>query len=280
MTVKQNCMKKRMFALIAVCFLLAFSFVAYASAVAHAGAIAYADAISGPDNNFLSQHRDDCLYLGRSFFAETELSVKNRPGSVFEIAPIASGEVIYMNYSCLYKGTYWGYSWQHVGWVKLDGLLVLYDYVACQQDHFDDFYLYAGDRAEIRKTKAAIAWPWPGADSPLWTIEDLDISSFRVLHAYEDEAGREWGFVAFLYGSQNIWFCLSDPMNRDMPVFNPAPKPTAWIPETAHKDIGKAENPMLVLIIVLVAALVIGTMILIKVIWKPSENKLGGNGNG
>ena len=243
---------------------------------------AYADAIAVPENNFFNQHRNDCVYLGRSFYVSAAatgfVQIKNKPGSSRTESEIENGEVIYIDYSCLYKGEFWGFTGQHLGWVKIDDLLlVLYDYVAFDEDHVKDFYIYKGDYAALKKTKSAIAWPWPGADSSLWTIEDIDTANFWVLHAYKDEQGREWGFVTYLYGSANIWFCLSDPLNKDIPAFNPAPKPTKWESDTKHNDIGKTENPTLVLIIILVAALVIGTIILIKVFWKP--NKTGGKNN-
>jgi hypothetical protein len=168
------------------------------------------------------------------------------------------------------------------GWVKLDEMLVLYDYVAFEEEHFDEIYPYSGDYAEIKETRSAIAWPWPGADTPLWTFKDLDMNSFRASYAYMDAEGREWGFVTYLYGSRNVWFCLSDPLNRDIPTFNPAPEPDVWESETAHIDIrqhintqGK-ESSMLVVIIVLVVVLVIGTAVLIKVFWKPDKVEHGG----
>jgi len=261
-------MKKCVFALIAVCFLLI-------PAIA-----VYADAIVAPDNDFFNHHRSDCVYLGRSFVASGAygfVQVKNEPGSNRGDAIIVNGEVIYMDYSCLYSGEFWGFTQRYDGWVKIDNqLLVLYDYVAFEEDHLKDFYTYEGDYVEIKETKAAVAWPWPGADSPLWTVEDLDTTNFRVLHAYKDEQGREWGFVTYLYGSPNIWFCLSDPLNRNIPAFNPASEPMIWESDTEHTDIGKSENSPIGLIIVLVAALVIGTIILIRVFWKPNETKAGG----
>ena len=155
-------------------------------------------------------------------------------------------------------------------------MLVLYDYIAFEEDHFDELYQYSGDYAEIKETRSAIAWPWPGADAPLWTFEDLDMGSFRASYAYKDDEGREWGFVAYYYGSRNVWICLSDPLNQDMPVLNPAPSPGVWEPETLHIDISRYidkqdnEPSMLVIIVFLVAALVVCTAILIRVVWKPS----------
>ncbi|MCL2057696.1 MAG: hypothetical protein FWH01_01370 [Oscillospiraceae bacterium] len=238
---------------------------------------AHADLVAEPANSFFDRYGNDCVYLGRSFqvnSADGFVQIKDEPGSNRGGPEMSNGEIVYLNYSCLYKGEYWGQARTKNGWVKIDGqLLVLYDYVAFEEEHIADIYDYNGDYGEIVNSKAAVAWPWPGADEPLWTFEDLDTENLRVAHAYKDAQGREWGFVPYLYGSPNIWFCLSDPLNKDIPAFNPAPAPMAWVPDTAHNAIENSVPPTLMLIIILVAALVIGTLIILKVFWKPVKSK-------
>ena len=247
--------------------------------------IVSADLIIEPDNKFFLQHRNDCVYLGRNFYVNGEggsASVKNEPGDGKGFDVIENGETVYIKYSCLYEGDYWGLFSNYsdktsnfiYGWIQLDQLLVQYDYISFEEEHQKEFYQYNGDYAEIKKTNSAIIWPWPGADAPLWTVEDWDTDNFYVSHAYKDKDGREWGFVTYLYGSRNVWICLSDPLNRDIPVFNPAPEPTFWKSETVHTEIEKFANPTLWIIIGLVAVLVIGTAVLIKIFWKPNQNKL------
>jgi len=234
---------------------------------------------------FYKQHQNRIVYLGRSFSANGEdgsVLVKREPGSRNNIATLQNGTVAYMQYSCLYDGDFWGFTLEYSGWVKLSEMLVLYDYVAFEEEYFDDLYIYSGDYAVINETRSALAWPWPGASAPLWTIEDLNTDNFRVAYAYTDNDGRVWGFVTYLYGSRNVWFCLSDPLNRDIPAFNPAPAPSIWESETAHVDIRqyineqKSETSILVVIIALVVALVGGTAILIRVVWKPNKIEQGG----
>jgi len=254
--------------------------------------VAYADLIVEPENDFYRQHQSRIIYLGRSFVANGEggsVPIKKEPSAKSEVANLQNGEVTYMQYSCLFDGDFWGFTTYvgdkaggKSGWVKLSQMLVLYDYVAFEEDHFDELYLYNGDYAAIKETRAAIAWPWPGSDAPLWTIEDLNMENFRVAYAYRDAEDREWGFVTYLYGSRNIWLCLSDPLNRDMPVFNPAPEPGEWESETFHIDIRQYideqenESSIIVIIVVLVIALVTGTAILIRVAWKPNKTESGG----
>ena len=252
---------KRIFVLFFVCFLMISAFAAGAAA---------------PANSFFNQNKNECVYLGRSFCASNasdSISVKTEPGSEEEIAKIEKGKTVFVEYSCLYKGEYWGMvsfynnqsgkQEQLYGWVNLGKLLVLYDYVAFEEEHLNEFYSYQGNFDQIKSTRSALAWQWPGAGSPLWTIQDINMTDFKVLYAYKDPQGREWGFVPYFHSSPNIWICLSDPLNQAIPAFNPAPEPKPWISETAHTDIGKSDNSTMTLIIILVAALVAGTILLI-----------------
>ena len=242
--------------------------------------IVNADVIIEPENEFYKQHSSKIIYLGRKFTANGKdgfASVKEAPGSSGETGRLQNGEETYLQYSCLYDGDYWGYSLELLGWIKTDQLLVLYDYIAFEEEHFDELYLYNGDYGAIKETRSAIAWPWPGADAPLWTLEDINAEHFSVAYAYTDEQGREWGFVTYFTGNNNIWICLSEPLNRDLPVFNPEPEPTMWVTETIHTDINASGDSMLWLIVVLVAVLVVGTAVLIRVFWKPNKTEQGGN---
>ena len=166
-------MVKRYFILLMVCLMFMPTHIAFADAI-----------FEKASNDFFNNHENECVYLGRSFQvngADGFVQIKKEPGSNRGGPEIENGEIVYIDYSCLYKGEYWGLARNENGWIKIDGqLLVLYDYVAFEEEHLDDFYTYKGDYAEIKKAKAAVAWPWPGADAPLWTIEDLDTTNFRV----------------------------------------------------------------------------------------------------
>ena len=260
-------MLRRILAIIVVCWSLIPALVVNA------------DLVVTPNNDFYVQHKDKIIYLGRSFTANGKdgtAAVKKEPGSKFDKEKLQNGTKAYIQYSCLYDGEFWGFTFDYSGWIKLDQMLVLYDYIAFAEDHPDEFYAYNGDYAEIKETHAAIAWPWPGADAPLWTFEDLDTDGFRASYAFKDVEGREWGFVSHLYGNRNIWICLSDPLNRDLPILCPAPEPSVWVSETEHVDIKQytAENDFTkMLIVVLVLSVVIGTAVLIKHSWKQIKLK-------
>ena len=235
--------------------------------------VAYADVLIELENDFYNRNRNDIVFLGRSFFvngADGYVPVMEDPGSKHEIGRLQNGEITFLQYSCLYNGEFWGFSSEFSGWISIDQLLVLYDNVAFEEDHFEEIYPYDGDFAAIKEVGSAIAWSWPGATAPMWTFEGLDTDNLWVVHAYRDEQGREWGLVTYLFGYRNIWFCLDDPLNSDIAAFNPAPPPMPWVSDTEHTDIARANNDgILIVIIVLVAVLVAGTAILIRVFWKP-----------
>ena len=252
-------MRKRLVIFFALCGLLFSAFTAQASASAL------------PENDFFHRHRDDCVYLGRSFRvngADGFVSAKKEPGSKTEIAVFENGKALYLEYSCLYKGEFWGLAsflnpdetakeYLLYGWVRISELLVFYDYVAFEEEFFAGFYQYGGDYEEIKKAGQMIAWTWPGSGIKLWTILNITAIDFRVSRAYTDAAGNEWGFIAHIYDSDNIWVCLSDPVNTDLPALKPPPEPQAWESETGHTDIGKMSEESVILIFVLGFALLI-----------------------
>jgi len=278
-------MRKSAFIVLLICVLLLPSLVTHA------------DVILEPENDFFEHNRNDVVYLDRRFTVNSptgSISVKREPGSQREIATIDNDRTVYVQFSCLYNGDFWGIvttnpseqSDADYGWVKMDQLLVLYDYVAFQEDHIGQFYPYEGDYDEVKSASAVIVWPWPGAETPLWVAEDLDVDYFFVSYAYRDERGDEWGFISYLFGHRNIWINLSDPMNSDIDPFNPMPPPRPWVSETDHTDIGGANasrvNPWdhtFTIAIALVAALVVVTLVLIKLFWKPQKSDYGGDGN-
>ncbi|MCL1866080.1 MAG: hypothetical protein FWF82_01575 [Oscillospiraceae bacterium] len=240
---------------------------------------ANADVLVTPEDGFYKRHQSEIKYLGRDFVingADGSARFENSPGSVFDKINYPNGKTIRIEYSCLYDGEFWGYSPWYGRWVKTSDLLVLYDYVAFSEEFESDLHSYNGDREEITETKSAVVWAWPGSGVPLYTVENLDPNSFNVAYAYTDSDGREWGFVPYMYGDKNIWFCLSDPLGSDIPAFTPARDPVPWVSETEHTNIPR-EYDAVIFIIVLVAVLVIGTGVLIKVFWK--ANNKGGNEN-
>jgi len=241
------------------------------------------------EDDFFLRNNEHILYLGRFFItngADGFVSAKEAPDSDNEIARLENGNTYYIQNSCLYDGQFWGlipiYE-EHMGalyWVRLDEFLVIYDYIAFEEDHIDELYQYTGSKEELKEAGAMVLWSWPGAESPLRVIDGVNTNSFGIEYVYMDKNGREWGFIRYMYGGGNNWVCLSDPLNPELPAFNPAPAPREWISDTAHTDIAQIKKPPGTFIIALVSILVISSVVIIHIFWKPNnENANKENAN-
>ena len=243
----------RILVILLLCFLLA---------APHA---VYADAITQVDNSFFNRHQNDILPLGRSFIVDGEdgsVEIKEKPGTAEGLYQIENGDIVFVHYSCLFDGEYWGFI--NAGWVRLDQMLVLYDNISFVEDHADEFYSYEGTYEALEKAGGAVAWSWPGSGVRLRTIGDMQGWEFNRAYTWTDPEGREWGLERGYQGFSDSWVCLSDPMNGDMPAFNPAPPPAVWVSDKEHVDLGKTRNPMVLLAVVLIAAVAVVTIVLIR----------------
>jgi len=155
----------------------------------------------------------------------------------------------------------------------MDDLLVIYDDIAFEEEHADAIYKYTGDMEEIIEAGSVIIWEWPGSGITFFTFEIFEEDNVWISRAYTDAAGLEWGYISF-YG-RGGWVCISDPMNYDLPVTDPMPAPAPWVSETSHTDIGTAEKSgsPVILIVIIVAALVAGTVLLIKLLYDPKKRR-------
>lgn len=231
---------------------------------------------------FFARHRDKMVYLGRYFIAngkDGSAQIKIEPGSEGGTVTLDNnGAAIYVEYSCLYNGNYWGlafFPWNNreAGWVRLDEFLVLYDYVSFEEEFFDELYTYTGNLEEIAETGSAVLWSWPNSGAPQGTVENINPVSLHIVYAYMDEYGNEWGFIRQIGGRENMWVNLSDPLD-DLPKLVPIREPAPWVPETEHVDIARSNISIPLLIIALVATLAAISLLLIKFLWKPAGKKL------
>ena len=205
--------------------------------------IAYADVIWAPeDNDFFDRHQKECEYVGRSYYVNGVngfLSVKTAPNSNTEVKKMANGNIILIQFTCDYKGEKWGVtgSWENPsGWVPMSQLVLVYDYIAFSEEHENEFYNYEGDFNSLKNVKGEIIlWTWPGsgeiksimdkntADSYVEYI--INRTDYEISQAYKDKQGREWLYISYWRGNRNLWICLSDPVNKDIPAFNQTQKP-------------------------------------------------------
>jgi hypothetical protein len=262
---------------------------------------AKADILIEPNNNFYEKNAGECVYVGRSFYANGPsgyVSVKEAPGVKKEIAVIENGASILIQFTYDNDGEAWGATImgnreKPDGWMPMEQLVLVYDYMSFDEEHQDEYYPYSGDYEELFAPGEIVFWTWPGSGVVAWVLEEqwrnpdgeagFLAGGFEPPRLYEDFKGREWVFIGYLSGIRNTWACLSDQANKDIPAFNPPPKPQLfppavipafsspiqpqpWPPGDALPQPSGSSLP--VLIIILVAAVVAVTAVLIRVFWK------------
>lgn len=235
------------------------------------------------NNEFYLQNREDCVGLGRRFRVSGDnVTIREAPGEEGEETRLFNNSVFVLYY-CLYDGEYWGFihevlnSKYQQAWIKMSDLLVMYDTVSFNEEYQSEFYRYEGDFSAINETGTVLSWLWPGSGRVAGRFIDITADDLDVLFAYKDEQNREWGFISDLYGQRNVWICLTQPDDPDIPEFHPRGEPAVWEPSTwdipysaaVSAETKTAFNAELVFVAVLVIVLVIGTIILIKTLWKP-----------
>lgn len=190
---------------------------------------ARADVLIEPENSFYTRHRDECSVHQRSYYANGTdgfVTLWDAPGGTGVAAQYENGETLYVYY--LYQD--WGCVFldgDSSGWVAMDQLEVIYDYISFQEEYGDRFRDYDGEFAGYDGSADGIVfWPYPGAAEPelIWTYGGDILSnltgreSSAISKVFVDEAGLVWGYVGYLYGNRNFWICLDDPTRAEFSV--------------------------------------------------------------
>ncbi|MDE7219037.1 MAG: hypothetical protein K2O45_05380 [Oscillospiraceae bacterium] len=236
---------------------------------------ARADILWEPDNNFYEKHRGECTYIGRSYYAngpEGFVTLYNAPnGSIIE-AQYQNGYALpvyyqYKDWACI---TVFGDEGEINGWTKLSDLSLIYDHISFEEEYADriteyngEFADYAGDAEEVN------FYEYPGAPrvSQSFNIAEFSKHMGNILKnltgtadspsyissIFVDENGLTWGYVNYMYGRLNSWFCLDKPDGTGFPVR-----------EVSAEDLTPAQTPVLparsYLPYILTAAVVIVTI--------------------
>lgn len=177
-------------------------------------AFAFADVIVEPENGFFRTHRSDCQHReGRTYLAngpDGTLPLYTAPGGTVS-ETLKSGASFYCQWTYTDKeGIVWGFSEQHAAWAPLGYTLVQYDYIAFEAEHKDEIITEANQTAE--RLPVAYLYAYPGASNPI-RMENVDLTAEKQ---YTDGQGRQWGFISYIYGIRNKWFCLNDPGSDEL----------------------------------------------------------------
>lgn len=267
---------------------------------------AVADVLIEPRNDFFERHQNSIAYQRREYYANGNggfVSVETEPDSNSEIAKIENGEIIQIRYIYSNMVGQWGVydveepnmptqDWQR-GWVRMSDLSLIYDSIAFEEEFQDEIYIFNGSVDSLFDMQELVFWKYPGSgiitgewDETMLADPGLDFRTWWDEYpAYTDSDGRTWiAFQSMVFE----WICLSDPSNRNIPAFHPAPDYDATSgasvsPDTdpgdtnpgREKDADQLQEinnkPSLALVIILIAALAIATAALIWLIWKKSK---------
>ena len=245
---------------------------------------AQADVLIEPDNEFWRKNTNKMKNAIHNYYSNGEagyITFTAAPGSAREVFSIQNGVYIYITHIYDDNGTLWGITERNIGnenrsvwrtgWVKMNELYIIYDSHIFHNEHANDFISRDFNVQDYYTDGDLILWTWPGSGKISLTLKSSDIDSGDVPIditgdvIYTDPNGHEWGYVSYLYGSRNIWICLSDPSNNEIPAFNRAPEPNliaAIEPPIAGSGItGWISTP--VIVIILVSSVVVLSLVLI-----------------
>ena len=189
---------------------------------------ASADVLWEPDNNsFYYRHYDECDYLGRRYCAnsgEGFVTVWNAPDGSVVVDQFENGFTMWV---------YWVYeNWGLVsirgdeetveGWVDLEEMSLVYDHISFAEEYADAIKPYNGEFADYEGSLAVVNfYEYPGAPTVKmeYSFSESNVrkalvgttdSPSYIQSIYVDEQGLTWGYVGYMYGRLNAWFCLDD----------------------------------------------------------------------
>lgn len=195
-------MKRTIFLVLAIVFLLAPA--------------VQADMLQEPEDSFFWEHRGECQYLERTYYAdgpENVAEVYRSPVSSSVVERVKNGKELWIGY--LYEdknGISWGYceneqeDW--AGWIPMDYLLLKYDAI-CFAEEFSDRITGASGAVTVSGPVLCL-WEYPGSEDVVEVaVEDGEPPEYEQY--FTDDAGRNWGYVPYHMGLQNAWICLDAP---------------------------------------------------------------------
>lgn len=209
------------------------SLVLVLSALLALCATARADLLWSPRNDrFFEQHYDQCEVIGRQFYANGDegfITLWDAPGGTRVMHQFQNGCTlwVYYQYEDWACAVVWGDEGEIAGWAPIEDFALKYDYLCFEEEYAEEIHPYDGQFDDYDGSPAEIVfYEYPGAPEPkdVWeAAEILDQLTGRegtgyIASTFTDEEGLTWGYVAYLFGSRNLWFCLDAPDGRDFPV--------------------------------------------------------------
>lgn len=193
---------------------------------------ARADSLWEPNNRFYERHADECQYLGRSFYAngaEGYITLWDAPGGYLVKGQFSNGFIlwVYYQFEDWVYAVVWGDEGEISGWAPIEDFALEYDHLSFAEEYADAIYPYCGQFADYDgDAEEIVFYEYPGAPvskdvrKAAWGLDELigRGGDSYIQSVFVDEDGRTWGYVGYLYGRINGWFCLDEPEGRNFPV--------------------------------------------------------------
>lgn len=191
---------------------------------------ARADLIWEPrDNQFYEDHRDQCEYVNRGYFAngkEGFVTLWDAPGGGVVREQYENGTELRVYFTCRDWGLVasWVAGQEFAGWVPMSDLYLIYDHISFEEEYGGQFRDYGGEFADYvpgQERETFPLWEYPYDYSPtehLFCDQDI-LDALRgtadqpscISRVYTDQNGQNWGYVGYLYGRRNFWLLLDNP---------------------------------------------------------------------
>lgn len=200
-----------------------------------------ADVMWEPLDSFYEDHYDECEYVSRTYTTNGpngtvtiyESPVSNKVIEVFE-----NGEDIYISH--IYtntKGVVWGvyedFQAGITGWMPMDYMDVVYDYISFEEEYGEQFISESGSLNENLLGQKVYMWKYPGSE------EYYEVDIFEYVPEYDavftDEVGHEWVYITYYMGFKNVWLCMDDPIGNFDTLF-PNGAPSRGVQEEIKKN--------------------------------------------
>ena len=201
---------------------------------------AFADIMWEPsDNPFYDDHRSECQYENRGYYANGQngfVTLVSAPGASMVKGQYENGEVLWVGYT--YGGDWalverWEDNKDFSGWVLMSDLTLIYDYLCFEEEYGDRITDYTGEFADYNGDAEVINfYEYPGAAEVDQSFEVSNNWGGDILgnltgngenrsyisKIFVDEDGLTWGFITYMYGYRNAWFCLDEPDGENFTV--------------------------------------------------------------
>lgn len=175
--------------------------------------VASADVIFEPEDAFYESHREDCDYVSRSFTAngpDGRVIVYHSPENAARVTTMENGEVCWISFVYTAPdGLRWGYLEEPSGWIPMDYLVVVYDYISFAEEFGDRIVSGQGNLHDYTGCEVFF-WSYPGSESCTAVEIDGDYAP-EYGPIFVDDGGRTWGCCGYYFGHRNFWICLDDP---------------------------------------------------------------------